>query len=376
MITCPTQRDTTEKLLKRALTVAHHYGFTPLETLGNAKASCSLSTLPQQLEREFAKTLSEYLPNAVLDQPRLVYRIRTSTSTGRPTTLSLHVFGAPQAIAEAVLVKTTVDILDDLSHSNTEVFLNGIGERDSVARFSRELTLYLRKHAEALPVSAREAMKKDVLIAYSDLVKRQHEICETAPTAMQYMTEPARAHLRSFLECLENIGVAYEFDPYIVGHRDCFNKTLFEIRNTEAGDAMVYARGGRYDEMAKRLFKTTLPAAGVVLEFEHRGRPIPETLRPRIRKPKVCFIQLGAEAKVRSLTVIEHLRRANIPLHQTLYHERLSEQLATAEELGVPYTIIMGQKEALEGSVIVRNMSSRAQETVPIESLSHYLKTL
>ena len=49
---------------------------------------------------------------------------------------------------------------------------------------------------------------------------------------------------------------------------------------------------------------------------------------------------------------------------------------AVAENLKVPYIIIMGQKEALENAVIVRNMANRSQTVVPIPKLADYLKHL
>ena len=39
----------------------------------------------------------------------------------------------------------------------------------------------------------------------------------------------------------------------------------------------------------------------------------------------------------------------------------------------VPYALIMGQKEALEKSVIVRNMNTRWQDTVKLCDLPAYL---
>jgi histidyl-tRNA synthetase len=36
----------------------------------------------------------------------------------------------------------------------------------------------------------------------------------------------------------------------------------------------------------------------------------------------------------------------------------------------------MGQKEAMEGSVIVRDLRTRAQETIPLDLLVSYIKTL
>ena len=98
---------------------------------------------------------------------------------------------------------------------------------------------------------------------------------------------------------------------------------------------------------------------------------------PRIlKKPKIYFIQLGSDAKLKSLNIIEILRKAHIPIAQSLSKDSLGPQLAVAEKLAIPYAIIFGQKEALENSVIVRNMENRSQETVKIPHLLEHLKEL
>jgi histidyl-tRNA synthetase len=95
-----------------------------------------------------------------------------------------------------------------------------------------------------------------------------------------------------------------------------------------------------------------------------------------MKKPKVYFIQIGLEAKLKSLNVIEILRKAHVPMIQALSKDSLSAQLAVAEKSGAPFAIIFGQKEAMEKSVIVRNMETRSQETVPLAQLHDYLKHL
>ena len=88
------------------------------------------------------------------------------------------------------------------------------------------------------------------------------------------------------------------------------------------------------------------------------------------------FIQLGFDAKLKSLNVIEILRKAKIPIAQSLSKDSLGTQLAVAEKTGMKYALIFGQKEALEDSVIVRDMESRSQDTVKLDKLLEYLKTL
>ena len=68
------------------------------------------------------------------------------------------------------------------------------------------------------------------------------------------------------------------------------------------------------------------------------------------------------------------LRRAGIPVFQNLASDSLSTQLRDAEARAVKYTIIIGQKEYVEGTVILRDMIARNQEHVPLSGLASRLK--
>ena len=142
---------------------------------------------------------------------------------------------------------------------------------------------------------------------------------------------------------------------------------------------MQIASGGRYDYLARQIgSKKDVPAVGISIGVDRIiASDWYKKLSPRIlKKPKIYFIQLGSEAKLKSLNVIEILRKAHIPIAQSLSKDSLGSQLAIAEKLSIPYTLIFGVKEALENSVIVRNMSNRSQETVKLDKLLEYLKKI
>jgi histidyl-tRNA synthetase len=82
------------------------------------------------------------------------------------------------------------------------------------------------------------------------------------------------------------------------------------------------------------------------------------------------------EAKLLSLPVIEILRKIKIPVFQSLPKDKLGAQVSVAERMRIPYTMIMGKKEAVEKSVIVRHNDTRSQETVLISELGAYMKKL
>lgn len=100
-------------------------------------------------------------------------------------------------------------------------------------------------------------------------------------------------------------------------------------------------------------------------------------MTPKILKaPKFYFIQLGFEAKLKSLNIMETLRKAHISVHQNLSKDGVSQQLETAEKMKIPFAIIFGQKEAMDNTVIIRDMRTQSQDTIKIECLCEYLKKL
>ena len=70
------------------------------------------------------------------------------------------------------------------------------------------------------------------------------------------------------------------------------------------------------------------------------------------------------------------LRQAKIPVHQSISRDKITTQLAKAKRYKVPYVLIMGQKEAHDGTVVVRDVESHSQISVPIKELANYLKHL
>ena len=85
---------------------------------------------------------------------------------------------------------------------------------------------------------------------------------------------------------------------------------------------------------------------------------------------------MGDEAKHKSLKVIDILRKENIFINHSLGRDKLAGQMAMADRTKVPYILIMGKKEAMDNTVMIRDVATRAQETVKISELPTHLKKL
>ncbi|MBI5222439.1 MAG: hypothetical protein HY980_03000 [Candidatus Magasanikbacteria bacterium] len=68
------------------------------------------------------------------------------------------------------------------------------------------------------------------------------------------------------------------------------------------------------------------------------------------------------------------MRRNGITMHHCLGKSALKAQLELANKFGVAHTLILGQKEAQDGTIIIRDMESGIQEIIDQKKLKSELE--
>lgn len=378
--------------LKTGTKTAGHFGFRDLEEI---RAERKLLTS----EEKFSHTASandrrtdalhgmltsgvcSYLDHKLYagGEPALFYTTNTVPRTGE-TAISLQVLGVEKSIAESLLIQTVRALLENLGYHDHSIRINSLGDQESVARYIRELTNFMRKRIDDLPIPARELMKEHVFSALMYLIEKDHELVSRSPSPLEYLSDPSRKHFREVVEFLDMSAAPYEIDSKLLGHHQCYSDALFAMDlndfKARGEEQPLYIRGGRYNAFVSRVSKTTVPAAGAVIVL--RGRKAPQNM-PKPRRaatPSIFMVQLGFGPKVRSLLLMHELHRAGVPVLQDIVNDSLSAQLLKAEAVGARYAVIIGQKEFVDGSVILRNLTARSQEHVPMSGLTGHLKRL
>ncbi|OHA17790.1 MAG: hypothetical protein A2664_04265 [Candidatus Taylorbacteria bacterium RIFCSPHIGHO2_01_FULL_46_22b] len=392
--------------LDHAAEIACYYGFSPIKTPTIEKGD---STKARQIiesdahnrnyaltdEKDFRIKAEEKIALLRIceeqklltgTQPAMLYYEGTprrsdqkKSASGAYKRINLEIIGTSKSIAEAELIKVAFEILRESGFDDLYVDINSVGDKDSLAHFTREVHQFYRKQLSELPAHCRQEIKKDLFSAIECENKQCREATEHAPKSIASLTEPSRAHFKEVLEYLESMGIPYKIDNHVLGNRNVCCHTVFLIKTLHAGSEETpeetLGLGFRYSGLAKKLdLKRDVPAVGLSIIFK-QGK----TVHKKFHAPKKAhayLIQFGFDAKRKSLEIIELLRRAKVSVQQSLTKDKLTSQIATAENLGIPFVLIMGQKEAMEGSAIVRNMSTRMQETVRIELLADYLKKI
>ncbi len=254
----------------------------------------------------------------------------------------LDCLGSDKSIMDALVIKTGINILEEAGAPNLSVDINSIGDKECRNSYIRELVNYYRKHISGLPAIDRERLKINPLRILDSKEEKTKEINENAPDAISFLCPSCKKHFKEVLEYLEEMNIQYNINKNLARGLSYYTRTVFEVyteNEEDDGPPVQIASGGRYDYLAKKIGgKKDVPAVGFSMGVDR----IVEAkwyrkLSPRIlKKPKVYFIQLGPEAKLKSLNIIEILRKAHIPMAQSLSKDSLGSQLAVAEKLQVP----------------------------------------
>ncbi len=294
----------------------------------------------------------------------------------------LDSLGNDKSIMDALVIKTGITILEEAGAENLSININSLGDKECRNSYQRELVSYYRKHISDLPAIDRERLKTNPLRILDSKEEKTKIINENAPDSISFLCPSCKKHFKEVLEYLEEMNIPYNINKSLVRGLSYYTRTVFEVyteSEEEGGAPIQVASGGRYDYLARQIGgRKDVPAVGFSMGVDR----IVESkwykkLSPRImKKPKIYFIQLGSEAKLKSLNIIEILRKAHVPIAQSLSKDSLGSQLSIAEKLAIPYALIFGVKEAIENSVIVRDMSNRSQDTVKLSKLLEYLKEL
>jgi len=307
----------------------------------------------------------------------LTHGTNKKKSSGKHQKIGLEIIGSPKSISEAIIIKTILAILEDNDFKDLYVEINSIGDRESTSRFLREITAYFRKNINTMQAHCRQAFKKDPFLVFSCQDDKCRQLIEEAPKSIGCLSDESREHFRGVLEYLESLNIPYKINNCLVSDRRYASGTVFEIKqksdNPKIPDESL-AVGFRSDGVCKKLgFKKDVPTIGAKLFFEIQTK---DKQLPKIKKTSVFFIQLGDEAKHKSLKVIDILRKENIYINHSLGRDKLAGQMAMADRVKVPYILIMGKKEAMDDTIMIRDVATRSQETVRISDLATYLKKL
>ncbi|MAK36679.1 MAG: histidine--tRNA ligase [Flavobacteriaceae bacterium] len=179
------------------------------------------------------------------------------------------------------------------------------------------------------------------------------------------------------IETLELSAATLEIDVTLARGLNYYTGAIFEVA-APAGVAMgSIGGGGRYDDLTGIFGMKDMSGVGISFGLDRiylvleELNLFPETVTAN---SKVLFINFGEKEALYALQAIKLLRAAGI--NAELYPDatKMGKQMGYADKRDIPYVVLAGESEMVDGTYTLKNMKSGEQEQCGLERLQKVLK--
>lgn len=288
--------------------------------------------------------------------------------------INSEIFGSVAPVTDAQIIYIFHTIFARLGLEEYSVKINTLGLPAERKGYIKVLKDHYRKNRSKLCRDCKERLQSNPLRVLDCKEEKCQVVANTAPKLLDHLGEESRSRFEQVLKILEALKIPHQIDASLVRGLDYYAHTVFEFMPTARegeGVPKSFASGGRYDGLVKLLGgKDTAGVGGgigierVIERLKEEGVELTVTDSPR-----VFVAQLGQDARVEALQLMSELAAADIPFAESIDRDGMQGQLKAADRVGAEWTLIIGHKEVLDKTVILRNMESGMQEVVPREKL-------
>jgi histidyl-tRNA synthetase len=278
-----------------------------------------------------------------------------------------EMIGDGDPIADVTIISTATRVYKKLGlGDNVRLQLNTIGDSTCRPKYIKELKEYYKKNLSKVCPACKVRYESNPLRLLDCKEEKCQPIIEEAPQIINFLCKDCHEHFKGVLELLDEINITYEINPKLVRGFDYYTRTVFEFWTEKDGFAV--GGGGRYDKLVELLGGKPTPALGFSAGIDRLAEVVknePEADIKVERRVDVFVAQLGGDARKSCLKLLNGLWDENIMAEGCLDKGSIGEQLSMANRLNAKYSMIMGQKEAFDETVIIKEMISGNQEIYP-----------
>ena len=282
-------------------------------------------------------------------------------------------FGTSDPRADVEIIALLWRLLSDLSLPDLTLEINSLGSSGDRAAYKPILLKFLSQQKSLLCANCRRRMETNPLRVLDCKVPDCRAATESAPRLTDHLSPHARTHFDQVLAGLAAIAIPYRLNPRLVRGLDYYCLTSFEITSTHLGAQNAVGAGGRYDGLVETLGGPSVPAVGFALGLERVSLMLPQASMSSSDQFLYYVAAFGDHGTKRGLVLLDELRRAGISAHCDYRATTLKAHLRQADRSKCRYAILLGDEEVIRGSVILRNLESKAQEELSLVGLSSLL---
>ncbi|MFH1745107.1 MAG: histidine--tRNA ligase [bacterium] len=291
--------------------------------------------------------------------------------------INFDIFGEEGPVADSQLILIVYNIFSELQ-IDVQIQINSIGCEECREEYVIKLVEFYKERGKRSKLcnDCKRRFVKNPLRLLDCKEDECRNVAEGAPQIVDFLCEDCRDHFIRVLEYLDEMNIPYNLDPFLVRGLDYYNRTVFEVVPAKAIEGELkrqdsFGGGGRYDGLIEHMGGRPTFACGFGIGVERLVAKIKEGNIPITdnRKNLIFIAQLGEGARKKVFLLFEEMRRTGYNIAQSFTKDSLKAQLEDANALGARFSLILGQKELLDGTIIIRDMEAGTQEVVDYKKI-------
>ncbi len=288
--------------------------------------------------------------------------------------IGVEVFGPSHPMMDVEVIAIQWRLFKELGIDNIEVVINSLGCEKCRPAYRERLVEYLRANRERLCETCQRRLERNPLRVLDCKNEGCRRVVREGPEITEFLCEDCKKHMEQVEKGLQQLGIPYRVDPFLVRGLDYYTRTVFEFIHKSLGAQNTVSAGGRYDHLVKELGGPDIPGIGFALGVERlvlilNARGLQEEKKP------LYFILLGEDSLMKGMELMEKLRNNGIPVMWTGKTGSIKAQLRLANKKGASLVAIMGEDELNRHSIKIKNMETGEESEVKWEEVSSFLSS-
>jgi histidyl-tRNA synthetase len=289
--------------------------------------------------------------------------------------INAEIFGVASPLVDVELIFLLVTLFSRLSVSDVEVHINSLGCPECRPKFKAVLSDFLTSCTGMLCSDCVRRKDRNPLRVLDCKVPACREAMAHAPSILEYLCPACSRHFETVKTTLNAMNLPFTINKWLVRGLDYYTRTTFEIQTGSLGAQSAVAGGGRYDGLVKALGGPDTPATGFAIGIDRLAEITGLDRNDFIKTPDIYLAALGEKSLSLAFEWKSSLCLEGVKTEMDFGDKSLKSQMKQADRLDAAHVLIVGDNEIKQGSVILRNMTTKEQTSIPIENVVENIKT-
>ena len=248
--------------------------------------------------------------------------------------------------------------------------INSLGCPDCRPQYRKLLLDFINEKLDSLCDDCRRRSKTNPLRVLDCKKPDCRTQVEEAPSVIEHLCAECRAHFAIVQESLKQLGTDFKLNKFMVRGLDYYVRTTFEFVTDELGAQSAVCAGGRYDGLIEMLGGGKTPGIGFAMGIERIALLLQQQERYHAPTDQidVFLAGLGAAASDYCYNLMHLLRSQGVRANMDLESRSLKSQMKQADKAGARFALIVGDQELEKKKAVLRDMSTKEQQELNIES--------